>query len=431
MWGSPVAAAQPTCRQFVPKLLGAQATVIGQRLGPFSSPYSGPMSLTANGDRQLSQSYGAYAGVCAGQGVDLYVDAEMVRGSGVSHASGLAAVTNGDVLRQGSVDLGDGPYIARVFARWSLELVSANRDTVARGVDDRPRIVSDRRVEMQVGKFALSDLFDLNRYANSGRTQFLNWVLFQNGSWDFAADTRGYTVGAALSWINPGWTLRAASAAMPRFANGNTFDTDGANARGDQLELTLALPRDAKLRLMAWENHARMGRYAVATAIASRTGAPPSIVGDDAPGRIKYGIGANAEIPLADSGETGAFVRAGWSDGRNESFAFTEVDRHVSAGLQLAGGRWARRDDRLAVALAIDGISDEHRAYLVAGGSGFLIGDGRLPHYGAETLVEAYYLLHVSDFIAVTPDVQCVVNPGYNRDRGPATVLTMRVRVAW
>jgi high affinity Mn2+ porin len=279
------------------------------------------------------------------------------------------------------------------------------------------------------GKFALSDLIDVNRYANSTRAQFLDWGLFQNTAWDFAADTRGYTNGVAFAWITPAWSLRAASVQMPRQANGNVFDADLARARGDNVELTVAAPHDAVVRLLAWRNTARMGRYDVANALAS-AGRAPSIVADDAPGRVKWGLGANAELPLADDGETGAFARASWSDGATESFAFTESDLHLSVGAQLAGARWGRGDDRAGVAILADGLSDAHRRYLALGGSGFLLGDGRL-RYAPETMLEAYYRWQLGRWVQLTPDVIAIANPGYNRDRGPALVGTVRLSAHW
>ena len=383
------------------------------------------MSLVSTGDQQLSQSYGLYSGVCLGGGFDGYVDAEMVRGSGISHAAGLAAVTNGDVLRQGSVDLGESPYIARAFIRWTHALGGQALDTVARAMDDIARVVPTARLEITAGRLASTDLFDLNRYANATRTQFLSWVLFQNGAWDYAANTRGYSNGLAFAWIHPSWTLRAGVFQMPRRANGNAFDDDLSQARGENVEFTVNAPHGAIVRLLAYLNYARMGRYAYADSVGAAGHVTPDIVADDAPGRTKGGLGLNAELPLDDDGETGVFARLGWSDGRNESFAFTEVDRHLSAGVQVAGSRWGRTRDRLGIALAVDGISGGHSAYLAAGGQGFLLGDGTL-RYGAEVLAEGYYRAQLGPWIEVSPDVQFIVNPGYNRDRGPATVLTLR-----
>jgi hypothetical protein len=383
----------------------------------------------STGDRQLSQSYGAYGGTCLLSHLAAYLDVEMIRGGGISRASGLAAVTNGDVLRQGSVDLGNGPYVARAFVRWTIPLPSVVSETIAAGMDAMPGTVSARRVEIAAGKLALTDLFDLNRYANSTRTQFLDWVLFNNGAWDYAADTRGYSNGVVMTWVSSNWSLRAASVQMPNFANGNRFDGDLANARGDNVELAVNVPHDGVVRVLAYLNHARMGRYDAAISVARLTGGVPNIVADDAPGRTKYGVAVNGELPLGDDGDTGLFGRLGWNDGRTESFVFTEVDRHASAGVQVSGRRWHRDRDVFGFAAVSDGLSAPHRAYLAAGGRGFLLGDGAL-RYGPETLSEIYYRLQLGRFVAISPDAMAIVDPGYNRDRGPAAVLSIRVRIA-
>ena len=418
------------CHSLDARLLGAQATFIGQNLRPFHAAYSGPMSLVNTGDHQLSQSYGVYGGACITSTFAAYVDVEMIHGSGISHASGIAGVTNGDVLRQGSVDLGTGPYIARAFLRWMIPLASNSRDTLVGAMDVMPSIVSARRIEITAGKLAVTDLMDVNRYANSTRSQFLDWVLFNNGAWDYAADTRGYTNGVAAAWIEERWAVRVGSFQMPTFANGNTFDNDIANARGDNVELTVDLPRSAIARLLLYDNHARMGRYAVATALGKAELTTPNIVADDAPGRTKYGFALNTEVPLADSGETGAFGRVGLNDGRNESFVFTEADRHLSTGMQVAGSHWHRSNDVAAAAVAIDGLSPDHRNYLAAGGRGFLLGDGAL-RYGKEIITESYYTATLTRGVYLSPDLIWIVHPGYNRARGPALVWSARLSVRY
>jgi hypothetical protein len=415
---------------WVPQVLGTQATVIAQRLGAFDAPYSGQMSLVARGDHSLSHTYGIYLGSRIAPMLDGYLDVEMARGNGISHASGLAGVTNGDVLRQGTADLGNGPYVARAFLRLTVPL-DARTDTAARGIDQLAEPLARRRLEIAAGKFAASDLFDVNRYANSTRTQFLDWGLFQNTAWDFAADTRGYTNGIALSWIAPRAALRVASFQMPRQANGNVFDSDLRRARGDNVELTLsALPGGGAVRVLAYQNHARMGDYVEALARARATGTTPSIVDDDAPGRRKRGVGLNVEQPLADGGETGAFLRAGADEGTTESFAFTEAEGHLSGGVQVAGQRWGRPLDRLGVAALRHTINAAHRDYLAAGGIGFLLGDGQL-RYGPETFLEGYYRIQAGPYLQISPDIQYVRNPGYNRDRGPAVVSSLRANMRY
>ena len=415
---------------WVPQVLGTQVTVIAQRLGQFDAAYSGPMSLVSTGDRSVSHTYGIYLGSRLFRSVDGYLDVEMARGSGISHASGLAGVTNGDVLRQGTADLGNGPYVARAFLRATIPL-GADVDSLSRGIDQLAGAVATHRIEVTAGKLAASDLFDVNRYANSTRTQFLNWGLFQNTAWDFAADTRGYTNGVALAWITPRIALRAGSFQMPRQANGNVFDSDLRRSRGDNIEVTFSpLQGGPVIRVLAYQNHARMGDYRAALARARAEGGTPDIVADDTPGRRKRGLGLNVEQPIADGGETGAFLRAGADDGTTESFAFTEVEGHLSGGVQVAGNHWGRSLDRFGLAALRHTINSAHRDYLAAGGTGFLLGDGAL-RYGAETFLETYYRTQLGSYLQVGPDVQYVRNPGYNRDRGPAWVTTLRANLRY
>ena len=412
------------------QLLGAQLNVMAQYLAPFQRQYDGPNSLQATGDTKTSHAYGAYIGAHLGGGFDAYLDVEMIRGEGVGRVVGLGGPTNGDVIRQGSADLGDGPYVARIFARYVRGFGPAT-ETLGRAADQLPTAVAATRLEITVGKFGVSDVFDLNRYANSTRLQFMNWSLFQNTAWDYAADTRGYSNGIAVAYIAPTWALRVGAFQMPTRANGNVFDDDIRNANAAEVELTLAHPTTGTIvRTLVWLNHARMGNYAAAVARGAATAMTPDIVADDQPGRTKYGVGVNIEQPIADGGETGAFLRAGWSDGRNESFAFTEVDRHVSVGIQVSGARWARAGDRVGVAIVDHGLSADHRDYLAAGGVGFLLGDGRLT-YSDEQIVEAYYRAQFGPYVQVGPDVQLIRNPGYNSDRGPAAVASLRVNLRY
>ena len=140
---------------------------------------------------------------------------------------------------------------------------------------------------------------------------------------------------------------------------------------------------------------------------------------------MKYGFAFNLEQPLADDGETGLFARGGWNDGATETFAYTEADRTVSLGAQIAGSAWSRPDDRIGIAIDANGLSAAHADYLAAGGLGFELGDGRL-HRGDEIITEAYYSLQLLPWFAATVDYQFIKNPGYNQDRGPVSVVSLR-----
>lgn len=413
---------------FEPQWLGAQYTFIDQHQDSLHSPYAGPLSLRANGDTERSHTFGAYFGMALPVHLQLYADVEMFKGEGVSGATGMGGLTNGDVIRSGSAGLPKTPYLARAFLRWSLPLGEETQD-VERGQDQLPGKEATERFEVKLGKMSVADDFDKNRYADSTRTQFMNWSLFNNTAWDFAADTRGYTNGLVLALVQKSWSLRYGIYMMPYEANGQRLDAALAQSQGQQIELTLQPHEDGwALRFLAFYNTARMGIYRDALAIAQATGQLPDIKADDANGRHKHGFAINGELPLADNGDTGLFLRAGWNDGRTESFVFTEVDRTLSTGFQLSGVHWSRPNDHFAVAIVIDGLSSDHRDYLAAGGDGFVLGDGRL-NYGHEEILEAYYNVDVIDHLTLSPDLQLVHNPGYNRDRGPARFVGLRAHV--
>ena len=427
-----------------PALVGAQFTSIVQNQSSLRAPYSGPFSLKPDGDTQPSETIGFYFGWAPVSWGQLYLDLEKFNGAGVSNATGLAGLTNGDVIREGANNLPKRFYVARRYLRLMWPLGSQTID-VQSSQDEVGGREATTRLELKVGTLGVNDDFDKNRYAGAARTQFLNWSLWQDTAWDFAADTRGYTQGFVVAFVSELWSLRYGAYLMPLFANGQSLEESASRARGSNLELTLAPPATGTvLRLLAFENTARMGVYAEALASAAATHTIADIVADDREGRHKYGFGLNVEQALADGGETGVFGRLGWNDGKTEDFAFTEVDRHLSVGGQVSGVHWRRAADRLGIAWVREGLSPEHRAYLAAGGSGFLLGDGRL-NYAHERIAEAYYRLefawpfpavpnwipHQQPRLQIGPDFQYVSNPGYNADRGPVHVWGVRAHLEY
>ena len=134
----------------------------------------------------------------------------------------------------------------------------------------------------------------------------------------------------------------------------------------------------------------------------------------------------NAEQELSTS--LRAFTRLGWNDGRNESFAYTEVNGSVALGTDIKGKRWRRPKDKAGVAWVGNSISGDHRRYLQLGGRGFLLGDGTLT-YKTEKILESYYTAHVMRGVSASLDFQYIANPGYNHDRGPVVVPGLRLHV--
>ncbi|HXR90087.1 MAG TPA: carbohydrate porin [Steroidobacteraceae bacterium] len=416
-----------------PQIVGAQYTFIRQHQTELTSPYEGPRSLDPTGDTQSSHTIGLYLGWALLDNLQLYLDTEKFMGAGVSGAQGLAGLPNGDVIRQGAGNLPKRFYVARKFIRYLIALPGSTTKVAERAQDQLSVPEPATRIEIKAGVLAANDDFDLNRYANSTRTQFMNWSLWNNGAWDFAADTRGYTEGVVVGFVSPQWSVKYGLYEMPVRANQQQLESSIRKARGENLELTYKPGADDNstvIRALVYRNTARMGIYEDAIAFAAATGTVPDIVAQDREGRHKTGFGVNVEQPLADDGETGVFARAGWNDGKTESFAFTEIDRTLSAGGQLAGGRWKRPEDRVAVAIAVNGLSGAHRQYLADGGVGFLLGDGRL-NYGPEEILETFYRAQFGHYVQLSPDVQYIRDPGYNRDRGPVTVWGLRLHVQY
>ena len=284
-----------------------------------------------------------------------------------------------------------------------------------------------RYLSLTAGKICLADYFDQNSYSHDPRTQFLNWAIMTHGSYDFAADARGYTWGAALEWYHDDWALRVGRFIQPKLPNQQQLDRDIFSHYGDQIELehshTLG-GQPGTVRLLAFHNRTRMSRFQDALNFAAGTGTTPDInaVRTDVQG--KSGFGINIEQAVND--DVGLFLRASRADGKTETYAFTEIERSLSGGVLVKGGSWGRADDTLGVAFARNGLSSVHRRYLEAGGVGFFIGDGSL-NYRPEMIYEAFYNIKLAKAAWLTFDWQYIRNPAYNADRGPVNVGSVRL----
>ena len=420
-----------TLPSWMPKFLGAQATGIYQYMPAFNNPYEGKKSLTYEDGRgsQLTQTYGIYFGSQLTHSLQAYMDVEMFRGSGISDGLGLGGYANGDVIRAGPANLGEDPYLARLYLRYLIPLSEEQVGPAGPAMGRLPGVEPASRVEIKVGQMAPTDNMDLNRYANNQRTQFFNYAFLFNTAWDYASDTRGYSYGFSVAWVHPSWRLTWGSYMTPTTSNGYTLDTEVYRARGDNLELTLKPGKlGTVISMLVYFNMGRMGIYREAMSIAQATSTTPDVIANENPGRTKYGFGINLEQPLADGGETGLFARVGMSDGITSAWSYTEVDRHLSVGVQVCGVHWRRNEDRIGIAFAVQGLAVPHREYLAAGGIGMLLGDGKL-NYGLEQILEMYYRLQLGRYVQISPDFQYIQNPGFNRDRGPVQVYGLRLRL--
>ena len=409
--------------------LSGQANIIFQTHQRFRAPYSGDHSLRPTHEAATSLLFTLFSGVRVARATELLVDVESAGGRGISDALGLAGFTDLDVVR--NPELGSAPYLARLMLHHTIALTAESMPAEP-GPFAFAREVPVRRVEVRVGKFGTADFFDQNAVGSDSHLQFMNWTVDNNGAYDYAADTRGYTWGAIVEYQAPLWALRFGEMLMPTVANGIVLDWDVAQARAENLEIerhvTIGRSRKGVVRALTYVNHANMGDYGEAVRrYESGRDTVPTIENTRQQGRIKYGFGLNVEQQITRT--IRGFARWGWNEPHFESFAYTEVNNSAQFGADTTGsGRWLRPRDKLGVAVVSNGISQDHRTYLRLGGEGFLLGDGTLT-YGRETVVEAYYTAHLWRGVFASADLQHITNPGYNRDRGPLTVTGLRFHV--
>ena len=278
-----------------------------------------------------------------------------------------------------------------------------------------------------IGKVDVVDYFDDNPYSHDPRTQFLSWGLMDNGAYDYPANIRGYTPSIVLELVNPSWELRYAISLVPYSANASNMNWNIKEANSNSLEFTKHCSikeMKGSYRILAYYTTANMGNY-----IQSIAEYPfcPNIIATRKYGNTKYGFGINADQQI--SSDAGVFFRAGWNDGSNETWMFSEIDRSMSGGVSLKGNSWKRPDDNIGMAYAMAGLSKPHELYLQDGGDGFMLGDGIL-NYALEQLLEFYYsFVMVRNNIFITLAYQFILNPAYNKDRGPVNVFSIRVHV--
>ena len=397
--------------------LHAQTTLIEQWHGGLTSPYQGPYSLVPDREDQHTATLTLFLGRRWWTGGEFFYNPEVTQGTGLSQTQGLGGFPNGEATRAGSKV--PEYNTARLFVRQTFGL-GGEREPVVSAQNQSAGERDVERLTFTLGKLSAGDAFDANDYSHDPRTQFLNWALMANGAWDYPADVKGYTGGFTAEWNQASRALRWGAFMEPVAANERALDTHLGQAHGQVFEWeerTKLGGRAGALRALVYWNQARMGSYAAAV----RT--PSPVITLSRTYRSKVGAGLNWQQEIAD--DTGVFARVGVNDGRTETWAFTEIDRTVSAGVSIKGARWGRAGDTLGIAALANGLSAEHRRYLAAGGNGFIVGDGRLS-YRREEILETYYNWKPVAWLALALDYQYARNPGYNCDRGPVSIWAVR-----
>src|SRR6266511_4138676 len=385
-----------------------QTTYIHQGYPAFRSPYLGENSFTP------------------WEGGELYYNPELLQGFGLHDTTGAAGFPNGEAQKS------NFPYprysTSRLFLRQTFGL-GGEQEQVESSYGQMAGKRDISRVTVQVGRFAVHDVFDNNAYAMDARADFMNWSIWAAGAFDYPADKVGLGYGAVTELNEKNWAVRAGYFLVGNEPNSNQFDTH-LFARGayvTELETRYSIfSRPGKFRVGLWADTYFSGSYSQAVDLTLLN---PGLDPTDAivltrKVRTKYGYYLNLEQAVSD--EIGVFARWSWNNGKNEISAFTDIDASLSLGTSIKGARWGRPDDRIGLAGAINALSRDHRAYPAAGGLGILIGDGRL-NYRPESIIETFYAMNVINGVMLTFDYQYMMNPADNADRGPISFFTARL----
>jgi high affinity Mn2+ porin len=404
-----------------------QVTHLWQYHPGFRSPYRGPNSLDPGSRGNETFDATLYAGARLWSGSEFWINPEIDQGFGLSNTLGVAGFPSGEAYKVGK----SKPYfrLQRLFFRQTISL-GGEAERIEPDVNQLGGMRTRANLVVTAGKISVADIFDANAYAHDPKQDFLNWAVIDSAAFDYAADAWGYSYGIAMEWTQDWWTLRTGLFDLSRVPNTTALETDFS-----QFELVAEAEgrhrifgRPGKIKLLGYVNRGRMGSYSDAVGLAAAKGTIPDMVSVR---RYRSRPGAALNIEQEAGGDLGFFLRVSINDGSKEAYEFTEINRSLSVGLSLKGSFWGRPQDVFGLAVVTNDLSNSARAYFAAGGLGILIGDGRLPRYGMENIIETYYNVMIAEGVTVAADYQFIANPAYNRDRGPVSVMGMRLHVQY
>ena len=413
--------------------ISGQATVLTQYYPSFSSPIepfdyntSKFNSLPSNGGDATTVDMTLFAGLRAWGG-ELWINTEIDQGFGVGNTFGIAGFPSGEAYKVGATD----PYlrIPRLFYRKTINLGDELK-IYSPSTNQMEGYISPDNIIVTVGKFSIVDVFDTNSYAHDPRSDFFNWSIVDSGAFDYAGDAWGFSQGGSFEWTHSNWTLRGGVFALSTVPSSVYIDTTFKQYEmvGELEERYSIRGHPGKMKLLGYVNKGRMGSYQDAIRQAQASGGTPDTTSVRS-FQSQPGFAVNLEQEVSSS--MGIFARASQNEGKYETFDFTDINQSVAAGVSLKGNNWGRHDDTFGLAVVANGLSDDARNYFAAGGMGILIGDGQLPHYGMEKIMETYYSYAVRaiDHLMLTLNYQYVTNPAYNQDRGPISIFGLRLHM--
>jgi high affinity Mn2+ porin len=423
-----------------------QFTYISSWKLPFTAPYTNTNgsvnSLVPDSERSFTGTFTLFFGVRLWPGGEAYLVPEVISERGLSGLKGLgSAIQNFELQKTGS----ETPqlYRARAYLRQNVDLggtrIAKDSNPMQLGT-----VVHSRRLVFTVGNFTVLDVFDRNNATWDPRQTFLNMAFMTHSSWDFAADARGYSFGAAAELYWDDWAIRIGRMMPPGEPNVLPVETRIWKYYADALELEhdhVLFGRAGAVRLLGYRNYEVTGRFDDAIAAyqadpvhdnaaacvgynyGSGNASAPDLCWVRKP-NSKVGVGINVDQDVAQ--DVAVFLRAMYSDGQTEVDAFDPADRDLSFGVRAMGTLWHRRLDVTGIGYAMGWISDIHAQYLAMGGVDGFVGDGAL-RQAPETVVDVFYSWNLLKAVWLTADYQHLWNPGFNADRGPVNILSGRV----
>ena len=405
-----------------------QTTFVFQGYPAFSSAIpDGPQSLPQVGQSRQTWTSSLFLGVRLWQGGELYYNPELLQGFGVASTTGLAGFSNGEAQKS---NFSFPQYsTSRLFLRQIFGL-GGETEKIDSDYGQLAGTYDLSRITIQIGRYAVHDLFDTNDYAQDPRTDFLNWSIWAAGAFDYPADKIGLTYGVTTELNQKDWAARVGYFLVGDHPNSDVFSVNLFSTGGYVAELegryTLGT-HPGVVKVGGWTHITNASSYTDANNLILQGGLDPATaIAQSRTNRTMWGYYLNLQQELANG--LGVFARWSWNDGQSEISAFTDINASLSGGLSIKGARWGRPKDTVGVGGALNYISPQLQTFLGQGGTGILIGDGSL-NYGPERVLEAYYKVQLLEGVALTADYQLIANPAYNADRGPVNLFSGRLHM--
>jgi hypothetical protein len=398
-------------------------------------------SLLPIPERSFTGTATLYLGVGLWKGAEGYFAPEVIAERGFSQLRGLAGAIQNFELQKGGTETPQ-VYRSRGYIRQTFGL-GGEPESIMSGPLQLGTTYDKRRLVLAAGNFSVLDFFDRNAFGIDPREGFLSLAFLTYAAYDFAADARGYSWGGVGELYWDDWAVRYGRTTPPKNPNVQPIDFRLLRYHGDQIEVEhrhRISGREGSLRLLGYRNRENTGRFSDAVAAfeadpaknattctgfnyGSQNANAPDLCWVRKPNE-KAGLGVFGEQLITK--DIGLFSRAMISDGKTEVDAYTSTDRSATFGVLAKGSLWLRGADVAGIGTNLGWISRAHADYLRLGGIDGFIGDGFISP-GVETALDMFYSVNFRAGLWFTGDYQHVLNPAFNKDRGPVNIFTLRI----